>query len=148
MLIYRLLRGGPRDLQEILALRAAYCAEDGVAAEPSGGQALEALLGRPDLGAVWLVRVERRAVGYAAVCYGYSLELGGRDAFVDELFVTEELRGQGLGRKLLEKALAAGRAEGVKAFHLEVSEDNEAAQALYADFGFRPRSRRLLTRTE
>ena len=30
-----------------------------------------------------------KAVGYAAVTFGYSLEFGGRDAFLDEFFLSE-----------------------------------------------------------
>ena len=149
MLTYRLARAGLRDVEEILALQTAYYAEDGIETPlDARRRALAGLLSDCDLGAVWLVSVDGRPAGYVAVCFGYSLELGGRDAFVDELFVTAELRGNGLGRKLLERALAAGRADGVRAFHLEAAEGNEAAQTLYADFGFRPRKYGLMTRVE
>ncbi len=35
------------------------------------------------------------AAGYAALTFGFSLEVGGRDAFIDELFLIEAARGKG-----------------------------------------------------
>ena len=60
--------------------------------------ALLTLLG-PDsqFGRIWLIFISRKVVVYVALCFGYSIELGGRDAFIDELFIIEEARGQGLG---------------------------------------------------
>lgn len=45
-------------------------------------------------------------------------------------------RGQGWGRRLVEAALEAARAEGVRKVELEVFPDNAAAIALYASMGF------------
>ena len=43
-----------------------------------------------ELGRIWLVRHQGAVVGYAALCFGYSIEFRGRDAFVDELFIVEQ----------------------------------------------------------
>ena len=77
---------------------------------------------------------------------GYSLEHGGRDAFVDEIVVARELRGQGLGRRLLREAEAYCRRLGVAALHLEVERRHRAAIALYRKAGFATTRRMLLTR--
>lgn len=50
--------------------------------------------------------------------------------------VRPEARGAGVGRRLLEAALAAALAEGAGAVFLEVAEDNPAARRLYAGLGF------------
>jgi ribosomal-protein-alanine N-acetyltransferase len=51
-------------------------------------------------------------------------------------------RRQGLGRQLLETALAGARARGAQALFLEVDDGNEAAKALYVGAGFAPIGRR------
>jgi ribosomal-protein-alanine N-acetyltransferase len=47
-------------------------------------------------------------------------------------------RRRGLGRTLLDAALARAREQGCRIAHLEVRRSNEAARALYEAFGFRP----------
>jgi hypothetical protein len=53
------------------------------------------LLAKPEFGFILVARSGGRIVGYLAVCLGYSIELGGKDGFVDELFVAPGSRGQG-----------------------------------------------------
>jgi ribosomal-protein-alanine N-acetyltransferase len=48
-----------------------------------------------------------------------------------------ELRRQGIGSRLLQEALAAGRAAGARKAFLEVRAGNVAAQEMYGKFGFR-----------
>ena len=84
--------------------------------------------------------------GYLVVCFGWSLEFQGRDAFVDELYVREAFRGQGLGTRALEVAADLCRASGVRALHLEVERRNTRAQDVYRRAGFVDREYYLMTR--
>jgi diamine N-acetyltransferase len=76
------------------------------------------------------------AVGYVVLCFGYSLEWLGRDAFVDEFYLREEYRGRGWGRKTMEFVEEAARAAGIRTLHLEVVQQNSAALHLYRKLGF------------
>ncbi len=58
------------------------------------------------------------------------------------LAVREGWRGFGIGRALMEAALARARALAVQSVFLEVAEDNAAAQALYRALGFAAVGRR------
>jgi hypothetical protein len=49
------------------------------------------------LGEIWLVRKADSLIGYIAVCYSYSIEFGGRDAFIDEFYIVAAERGKGTG---------------------------------------------------
>ncbi len=108
--------------------------------------ALEPFLADPALGRAWLFRDGGAPVGYFVLTLGWSLEYGGRDAFVDELFVSPSHRGRGLGRRALEVIDEACRELGVRALHLEVEKDNVAAVELYRQRGFEDHDRRLMTR--
>jgi len=80
------------------------------------------------------------------VTFGYSLEYGGRDAFIDELWVHERVRGQGIGTRALHMAEAACREQGIQALHLEVERTNAVAQQVYRRAGFVDHDRYLLTK--
>ena len=108
--------------------------------------ALRGLLRDPACGRVWLIRSGDVDVGYAVLTLGYSLEFLGRDAFVDELYVLPEHRGQGLGKQAMALLEDECRALGVHALHLEVARGNKAAQGLYRRFGFEKRAYFLMTR--
>jgi ribosomal protein S18 acetylase RimI-like enzyme len=103
------------------------------------------LVSHPARGAVWLVAAESSPVGYVVLTLGFSLEYGGLDAFVDDLYVQPHARRQGLGRLAMETLFAECRRRGVRALHLEVDPDNEPARDLYAKLGFHDHGRQLLT---
>lgn len=75
----------------------------------------------------------------AGVCqlrYRDGLWRAGVDCLLEDLFVEEHARGAGLGRALVEGAIAAARARGARRMELDTNERNEAAIALYESFGF------------
>jgi ribosomal protein S18 acetylase RimI-like enzyme len=108
--------------------------------------ALEPFLADPTLGRAWLFRDGVAAVGYFVLTLGWSLEYGGRDAFVDELYVAPTHRGLGLGRRALEILEGACRELSVSALHLEVEKENFPAADLYRKRGFEDHHRRLLSK--
>ena len=65
-----------------------------------------------------------------------SLWSEGRECYLAELYVVPARRGHGLGRALLEAAMALARARGADHMDLGTSEDDVAARALYESCGF------------
>lgn len=108
--------------------------------------ALTALLRDRNLGCAWLILDGDVAVGYIVLCFGYSLEWLGRDAFVDEFYLREEYRGRGWGRKTMAFMEEEARACGVTTLHLEVVEQNAAAMKIYSGLGFKPHSSTFLSK--
>jgi diamine N-acetyltransferase len=108
--------------------------------------ALVGLLREVRFGRAWLVLDGGRPVGYVVLCFGYSLEWLGRDAFVDELYLQEEYRGRGWGRKTMAFIEDAARAEGIRTLHLEVVRKNERALELYEKMGFRAHASTFLSK--
>jgi diamine N-acetyltransferase len=102
--------------------------------------------GDESLGHVWLISYEGEAVGSLVLTLGYSLEYGGRDAFIDEVYIRESHRGQGIGQHALTFAENVCRSLGVRALHLEVERENTTAHGLYRKAGFVDHDRYLMTK--
>ncbi len=108
--------------------------------------ALSGLIANSQHGYIWLIELDNAVVGYMAVCFGYSLEFGGRDAFVDEIYLLPEVRGQGIGTQAIQVMIETCRTNGIQALHLEVSLKNESAVAYYEKSGFERRNFALMSR--
>lgn len=107
--------------------------------------AMLGLLQNPAYGLVWLIARGDRTLGYVVLTLGYSLEYGGRDAFIDELYLRLTDRNQGIGTQALHFLEKICRQLHIKALHLEVERDNPRAQALYDRVGFQVGDRVLMT---
>lgn len=128
------------DLDRLEPLVAAYHAFEGIESdETSRRRALGPLLDGTPHGVAYLIGMRRAPVGYIVISFGYSVELGGIDGFVDEFFIRPNVRGRGMGTEVLAKLIPAIGQHGVKALHLEVNPKNANAQRLYARAGFRLR---------
>jgi GNAT superfamily N-acetyltransferase len=97
-------------------------------------------------GRLALVEQEGELAGYLILGFGFSVEFGGRDALLDELFIRPEFRGQGLGSSAIESALSLCKEEGIQALHLEADHFNERAHDLYLRLGFKDHKRHLMTK--
>ena len=137
----------PIDIETLVTLMSEYYTYDHLHFEVEAVRAaLVKFINDETLGVIWLVQVGQEAVGYVALTLGYSLEYLGRDAFIDEIYIREAYRGQGLGRKAINLAEETCRAWGVNALHLEVEHNNVKAQAFYRQVGFEDHERYLLTK--
>ena len=137
---------GPDDAARLLPMIAAYHAHDGIDCDDAHrSAAIAPLLEGSPHGAIWLLGPKISPVGYIAVSFGWSIELGGMDGFIDEFWIREKVRGRGMGGEVLLTLLKSLREAGMKALHLEVAEGNERAERLYLGAGFRRRDFRLMT---
>lgn len=119
---------------------------DGIPFEPAiAHSALSSLVEHPDWGEAWLIMQGDRPAGYIVLTLGYSLEYGGRDAFIDELYVIPSERGKGIGTKALDFLRDRCIVLQVKALHLEVERENTRAQSIYRKAGFTSHERILMT---
>jgi ribosomal protein S18 acetylase RimI-like enzyme len=103
------------------------------------------LLAPGDLGQVWVADFEGHIAGHLVFTFSYSMEYGGRTAFIEDLFVRPTLRNRGVGRALVGQARAICEGLGLRAMYLEVAQNNWPAQAIYRAVGFDSTDRQLLT---
>jgi GNAT superfamily N-acetyltransferase len=132
-----IIRAVPEDLPVLLPLVADFCGLDHHPYDESRvTHALAPLLADDTFGQVWLVRPPAGGppVGYAVVTWGYSLESGGREALLDEIFVRE--RSRGIGAAALGELLDACRAQGIRRMFLETEAHNTRVRRFYARHGF------------
>lgn len=135
----------PTDLAALLPLVAAFHNETGIArTDDQRARALIPLLRGEPYGAVYLVGPAKAPVGYVVITFGWSVEFGGLDAFIDELYIRPAVRRRGMGGDVLTALPNALSRAGVTAVHLEVDRENHVAQRLYARAGFQPRNRYML----
>ncbi|MXQ07554.1 GNAT family N-acetyltransferase [Alphaproteobacteria bacterium GH1-50] len=142
----RLHLATPDDLPRLDGMVAQYHALEGIESDEEHRRtALMPLLEGSPHGAVWLIGPRMSPVGYVAISFGWSIELGGMESFIDEIWLRDAVRGRGMGGEALGELLKTLDEVGIKALHLEVSEGNPA-ERLYRRLGFRRRDFALMTR--
>ena len=86
--------------------------------------------------ALFLLAGKGDPAGVAQLRFRWSVWKSAHDCWLEDLYVREEARGEGLGRELVEAAIAEARKRGARRIELDVNEDNRAAIALYEACGF------------
>lgn len=102
------------DASTILSLARAFHVEDGHPLSHRGECALEHLLTDQTDGLVFKIEASGGVIGYAVLCFGYSVELGGRDAFLDDFYIIPSERGHGLGHSVMDALIDVARKAGCR----------------------------------
>lgn len=135
------------DTEILLELIREFCEVDGHPFdELTLRPALRKILSDRVLGRAWLIQHEKEAIGYIVLTFGYSLEYRGRDAFIDEFYIKESHRRQGIGKKTIEFIETLCPSLEIKALHLEVEGKNIAGLHFYRQVGFKDQQRYLMTK--
>ena len=140
----RIFLAKPGDSPEVLQLLTLQFAEHEI--DVPGEQlrdAVEAVLSDERLGFFLLARATDQNVGLACISFCWTLEHGGKSAWLDELYVLSEFRSRGIGSRLIEVVLQKTSDMGCAAVDLEVDVEHLEAERLYQRAGFEtlPRSR-------
>ena len=137
--------GKPEHLEKLVALVGSFHAEAEIASTDEERRAgVGPLLDGIPHGAAYLIGPPRAPIGYIVICFGWSVEFGGLDAIIDELYIRPGVRGRGIATETLlslPRALAQG---GVKAIHLEVDRTDEPTRRMYQRARFEERDRYML----
>lgn len=107
--------------------------------------AFGALLKDRSRGMAWIGLRDLTPEGYIVLTFKVSMESGGVDAFIEDLFVHPDARRNGVGRALVSVAVAECRRVGVSAVHVETGADDAANMAFYAACGLKNRKHIILT---
>ena len=130
-----LRRAVPEDLADLLALAKEYCeADNHLFDEALVRRGFGPLLESDEHGVLWMLTDDEGVCGYAVITWSWSIESGGRDGLLDEIYVNR--RNTGLGSRAVEAILADCRARGLPRLFLETETANEGARRLYLRHGF------------
>lgn len=88
-----------------------------------------------DDGAILVARDGEAIRGYACLYWHLSSLAAAETVLMNDLFVAEEARGQGVGRALIEASAAVARERGAVWLEWATAPDNTQAQALYDSTG-------------
>ena len=141
-------RAGPQDQALLVELIREFCQIDRHDFDEARvASALPPLLADDRFGVVWLIDDPGRASseagappgddavsGYAVVTWSYSLESGGPDALLDEIYLRN--RHTGLGSRAMQAVLADLRRRGLRRMFLETESHNTQVRRFYARLGF------------
>jgi len=138
-------QASPDNVQQLVMMMAEFYAEGGYPLNHQrASEAFAKLLADDRLGYVWLIQADGQDAGYVVLTLCYSMEYGGPNAFVDDLFVRLPFRRAGLATAALTEVREFCAKRGVRAIQVETGRDNTAAQAVYRRVGFRETDRQLL----
>ncbi|WP_135505440.1 GNAT family N-acetyltransferase [Roseovarius aestuariivivens] len=141
----KLTLAGPDDLDRVLRLVSDFHAEQNIAQDDAARRAaLTPLLDGSPHGCIYLAGPARAPIGYVVISFGWSIEYGGLDAILDEIYIRSGVRGRGIGSEILASLPKALGAAGVKALHLEVDREDDRARTFYGKQRFAARERYLL----
>lgn len=124
-----------RDLPELLVLAKEFCEIDNHTYEESRIiNTIKPLFSNPQLGLIVLATQGSNLLGYAVLTWGWSIESGGREGLIDEIYVRE--RNTGLGSELLAEVVKVAKQNDVKMIFLETELANERVRGFYRRHGF------------
>jgi ribosomal protein S18 acetylase RimI-like enzyme len=138
----------PEHLEKLIAMVTAFHEEAGInLSDQARRNGVAPLLDGIPHGVAYLVGPPRSPIGYIIVTFGWSLEFGGMDGFIDEFYVRPGVRGRGIASETLQTLPRALGDAGLTALHLEVDMTNDTARRLYTRAGFVARENyQLMTR--
>lgn len=136
------------DCEAVVALLGRQLAEHRIETSRSAiAAAVEGMMQDGRRGFLLVAKERDLLLGVAYVSFTWTLEHGGKSAWLEELYVLPEHRGAGVGKRLLGSVLDVARASGCAAVDLEVDAEHSRAEALYVREAFRrlPRARWVRT---
>lgn len=140
----RLHLAKPQDFDRVAAMVTAFHAETGIQlSDEQRANALIPLLEGCPLGVIYVIGPRTAPVGYLAISFGWSIEMGGIDGYVDEFWIRPKVRRRGMGGEALAALVPALREAGVRALHLEADRDTPVPR-LYKRLGFALREQNCL----
>ena len=113
-------------------LVAAFHQEEGIVSDPKQrDRALIPLLEGSPHGAVFMIGPRNSPMGYVVFSFIWSVEFGGLEAMVDEVYLRHNVRGKGIGKSILKRLFRTMAAHGVHSLSLEVYQQDAKAIQFY-----------------
>lgn len=143
MTTYRTI--GYDDIDMVVSMMREFYAIDGYPIDAEKSKELyRQFIADETLGKSWLILSGNSIVGYVILTFLFSFEYGGTIAFIDELYISREARGKGVGGKTVEFLQEEAANLSLKMLYLEVEPHNAKAQIMYLASGFETHRRKFM----
>jgi GNAT superfamily N-acetyltransferase len=107
--------------------------------EAAQRKGLQLLLGNPAQGQIFVARhPQAGVVGMVSAQLVISTAMGAPSAWIEDMVLRDEFRGQGLGKSLLDAAAEWAKTKGAKRIQLVADADNAPALEFYKHLGWQP----------
>ncbi len=128
----------PDDVPALVALLAILFAQESEFAPDAAKQArgLRRIIASPEVGRVFVARIGGRVVGMVNMLATVSTAEGAPAAWLEDVIIHPDYRGNGLGSRLLGYVVEAARAEGFVRLSLLADHENAGAIRFYERHGF------------
>lgn len=136
----------PADSAALLGFARAFHAEDGHALDEAGERGVAQAAAGDPLVRAWFIVEDGTRIGYVVLTLGFSILHGGRDGFIDDLYLVPAARGRGIGPRVIAMLEDEARRLSMQVLHLEVETDNARAATLYESRGYEASPRRLMSK--
>lgn len=134
------------DIPALVELMAEFYSESGYPLPLAAAtQSFATILADAKLGRVFIVETDDAPAGYIVLTFGFSMEYGGLQAFIDDFFVKPAARRNGLGRAALHLVRGVCTDLGIRALLVETDSESQPARQFYQRAGFEPTGRLLLS---
>jgi GNAT superfamily N-acetyltransferase len=130
-----------KDIDALVALLFALFSieQDFVPDEATQRRGLALLLAHPAQGRIFVARhTQQGVVGMVSAQIVISTAIGGRSAWIEDMVVSEDFRGQGIGKALLAHVREWATENGVGRLQLLADADNEPALSFYNQLDWQP----------
>ena len=136
---------GSRDAAAIARLANLLSRHEGLADDVSSEeQVLRDGFGERPAFEVLLAERDGAAIGYALFADGYNTDIAARAVWLNDIFVIDEARSRGVGRRLLAAVARAAVERGARSVCWGVRSANRRARAFYAELGAKDDDARIL----
>ena len=134
------------DISIIIKLMREYYAFETIKLnEQNTKERLEEFIKKCELGKLWLIEINNNAEGYIVVTNGFGLEHG-RNVMIDEFYIREKYRGQGIGLRTMQFIEKELLSIGISSIHTEVDRKNHKAREFWEKIGFQKYDRFPMTK--
>lgn len=103
--------------------------------------AVDGIFTNPNLGALHVALSGEKIIGVSCLSFIWTIEHGGKAAWLEEIYLLPEFRGTGIGTKLLQVTLEFAKNQNCSAVDLEVEDDHARVKKLYERHGFSAHTR-------
>lgn len=99
---------------------------------------------KPDTGKCFVIKYNNEICGYTILIHFFSFEMGGYILLLDELYISNDFQGKGIGKEAMTFIKNFAQTNNFKKIVLEVEPHNSRAIHLYKKENFKKHKRDLM----